>query len=143
MPTQAGFWIRVQNGSVTDVWDYEPSAEKKAAEPGWREAVEVMPDLTANREVVTTYSFDIDVTPAQIIWAKRDLTVDERKESLEGEAKVEFRQTVHEETAKEMSDDPSSNYDGAVVSAAYTAYQNKLTAIAALTTHEDVDGYGS
>ena len=35
MPTKAGFWIRVKNGQVTDVWDYRPSDDKLAKEPGW------------------------------------------------------------------------------------------------------------
>ena len=47
MPTKTGYWIRVKNGKVTDVWDYKPSAEKLATEGGWREAVEVLPDLVA------------------------------------------------------------------------------------------------
>jgi hypothetical protein len=32
MPTKTGYWIRVKNGKVTDVWDYKPSAEKLASE---------------------------------------------------------------------------------------------------------------
>jgi hypothetical protein len=40
MPTKTGYWIRVKNGQVKDVWDYKPSDDKLAAESGWREAVE-------------------------------------------------------------------------------------------------------
>ena len=48
-----------------------------AAESGWRAASEVKPDLVDNREIVTTHSFDLDADPAQIVWAKRELTVDD------------------------------------------------------------------
>ena len=61
MPTKTGYWIRVKNGKVTDVWDYKPSDDKLAAEPGWREAVEIMPDLVANREIITTHQINIDL----------------------------------------------------------------------------------
>ena len=55
MPTQTGFWIQVKNGEVKQVWDYAPDASRRAAESGWREAVEVKPDLIDNREIITTH----------------------------------------------------------------------------------------
>jgi hypothetical protein len=73
------------------VWDYKPSDDKLAAESGWREAVEIMPDLVANREIMTTHQIDIDVEPAQIVWSKRELEVDERKSGLESQAKAASR----------------------------------------------------
>jgi hypothetical protein len=101
MPTKTGYWIRVKNGQVKDVWDYKPSDDKLAAESGWREAVEIMPDLVANREIVTTHQIDIDVEPAQIVWSKRELEVDERKSGLESQAKAAFKAVVDAEVAKE------------------------------------------
>jgi hypothetical protein len=92
MPTKTGYWIRVKNGKVTDVWDYKPSAEKLASEAGWREAVEIMPDLVANREIMTTHQINIDVEPAEIVWSKRELEVDERKDGLRSQAKAAFKQ---------------------------------------------------
>jgi hypothetical protein len=41
-----------------------------------------MPDLVANREIVTTHQINIDVEPAEIVWSKRELEVDERKDVL-------------------------------------------------------------
>jgi len=143
MPTQEGFWIRVENGQVKDVWDYQPTTGPKADLPGWREAVEVKPDLVANREIITTHSFNIDVTPAQIVWSKRDVTVDERKDGLKAEAKATFQAVVNAELAKELDDDDSTTYDASAVSTAQTAYQSAITAIDALTTHDEVDNYGS
>ena len=47
MPTtKTGYWIRVKNGEVTDVWDTTPDYQNQA---GWREAVEVFPDVTPNQ----------------------------------------------------------------------------------------------
>lgn len=143
MPTQEGFWIRVENGQVKDVWDYRPTTGPKADLPGWREAVEVKPDLVANREIITTHSFNIDVEPAQIVWSKRELTVDERKDGLKGQAKATYQQVVQEELRKELDEYPETQYDADVVAAAQTAYENEMDAIEALTTHEQVDAYSA
>ena len=139
MPTQTGFWIQVKNGEVKQVWDYAPDASRQAAEGGWREAVEVKPDLTENREIITTHSFDLTADPAQIVWAKRELTVDERKGSLKGQANAQFQQAVDAEIAKQLDDDPTTVYDAAAVATAQTTLTDRIAAIDAATTHEDVD----
>jgi len=139
MPTKTGYWIRVKNGKVTDVWDYKPSAEKLASESGWREAVEIMPDLVANREIMTTHIINIDVEPAEIVWSKRELEVGERKDGLLAAAKAAFKAVVDAETAKETDQWPETQYDAAVVEAARAAFEARRTAIAAATTHEEVD----
>ena len=129
----------MKNGQVTDVWDYRPSDDKLAKEPGWREAVEVMPDLVPNREMVTTHHFDIDVTPAQIVWGKRAIEVEERKDGLRSAAKAAFKAVVDAEIAKETDAYPETQYDPAVVDAARAVFEARMDAIALATTHEDVD----
>lgn len=139
MPTKTGYWIRVKNGQVKDVWDYKPSADKLAAESGWREAVEIMPDLVSNREIMTTHQIDIDVEPAQIVWSKRELEPEERKDGLRSQAKSEFKAVVDAEVAKETDAYPETQYDPAVVDAARVVFEDRMDAIEAATTHEDVD----
>lgn len=129
----------MKNGQVTDVWDYRPSDDKLAKEPGWREAIEIMPDLMANREMVTTHHFNIDVEPAQIVWGKRAIEVDERKDGLRAQAKAAFKAVVDAEIAKETDAYPETQYDAAVVDAARVVFENRMDAIAAATTHEAVD----
>jgi len=138
MPTQTGFWIQVKNGEVKQVWDYAPDASRRAAESGWREAVEVKPDLVDNREIMTTHSFDLNADPAQIVWGKRELTVDERKGALVGQAKAEFQQIVDAQLQVEMADDDASG-DLEAVSTAKAAKDARIAAINAATTHADVD----
>jgi hypothetical protein len=139
MPTKTGYWIRVKNGQVKDVWDYKPSADKLASEPGWREAVEVHPDIVPNREIYTTHHFNIDAEPAQIVWGKRDIEVDERKDGLRAQAKAEFKVVVDAEVAKETDQYPETQYDAAVVDAARVVFEARMDEIAAATTHEAVD----
>jgi hypothetical protein len=138
MPTQAGFWIQVKNGEVKQVWDYKPDPARMAEEGGWRAASEVKPDLVDNREIITTHSFDLDADPAQIVWGKRELTVDERKGALIGQAKAEFQQIVDAQLQVEMADDDASG-DLDAVAAAKAVKDAKIVAINTATTHEDVD----
>ncbi len=67
MPTKSGYNVRVQNGQVTDCWD-TPAPEGQS---GWSAAVEITPDLTPNREILTTHHFDITKNPIEIVWGKR------------------------------------------------------------------------
>jgi hypothetical protein len=139
MPTKTGYWIRVKNGQVKDVWDYKPSADKLASEPGWREAVEVFPELVPDREIITTHEINIDVEPAQIVWSKRELEVEERKDGLVAQAKAEFKAVVDAEVAKETDQWPETQYDAEVVEAARGVFEARMTEIEAAVTHEDVD----
>ncbi len=138
MPTQTGFWIQVKNGEAKQVWDYAPDASRRAAESGWREAVEVKPDLVDNREIITTHSFDLDADPAQIVWAKRELTVDGQKGALVGQANAEFQGVANEQTQIEV-DDTDASGDLDAVSAAKVVKDARIAAIAAATTHDEVD----
>ena len=123
---------------MKQVWDYAPDASRRAAESGWREAVEVKPDLVDNREIMTAHSFDLDADPAQIVWGKRELTVDERKGALRCQANAEFQAVVDAQLAIEMADDDASG-DLDAVAAAKAVKDASIAAINAATTHEEVD----
>jgi hypothetical protein len=136
---KTGFWVRAQNGNVTDCWDYKPSDEKINSEPGWREAVEVLPDTTPNREYITTHAFDLNKTPAEIVWSKASLSVDDRRGSLIGQAKGVFNQALQEQTRLEMSDNASESLDLEAVTTARATLTARLAALDAAVTHEDID----
>ena len=138
MPTQTGFWIQVKDGEVKQVWDYKPDASRMTEEGGWRAASEVKPNLVDNREIMTTHSFDLEADPAQIVWGKRELTVDERKGALKGQANAEFQAVVDAQLQVEMADDDASG-DLEAVSAAKAVKDARIATINAATTHEEVD----
>jgi len=123
---------------VKQVWDYKPDAERMATESGWRAASEVKPDLVDNREVMTTHSFDLDADPAQIVWAKRELTVDERKGGLVGQANSAFQEVANAQMQIEV-DDTDASGDLDAVSAAKVVKDARIAAINAATTHDEVD----
>ena len=136
---KTGFWVRAQNGNVTDCWDYKPSNEKINSEPGWREAVEVLPDTTPNREYITTHAFDLTKTPAEIVWSKASYSVDDRRGSLKGQAKGVFQLALQEQTRLEMSDNASESLDLEAVTTARASLTARLAALDAAVTHEDID----
>ena len=136
---KTGFWIRAQNGNVTDCWDYKPSDEKINSEPGWREAVEVLPDTTPNREYVTTHAFDLTKTPAEIVWSKASLTVEDRRGGLIGQAKGILNQVIQEQTRLEMSSNPAEEFDVNAITTAKATYTARLAVLNAAVTHEDID----
>lgn len=131
---KTGYWIRVENGNVTQVWDTRPPLETEA---GWKEAVEIFPDLTPNREYISHHTIDAD--KGEIIWHKVALTVEDRKGGLVGAAKGEFQRVVNEEAQKQINDNPAEVYDATRVADAQALLDSKLAAIAGATTHEDLD----
>ena len=135
MPTiRTGYWIRVENGEVKDVWDSAP-----ADAAGWTTGVEVLPDLIPNREIITTHQFDLTKNPIEIIWGKRDLLVDERKSSLIGQAQAQFQQVVQQQMMLQMSANPAEEFDTTIVTTAKATMQARIDAVNAAVTHEDVD----
>lgn len=87
----------------------------------------------------TTHHFDIDAEPAQIVWGKREIDADERKGALISAEKARYATLVNAEAAKEVNDNEAEVYDVAVVAAAKVVRDANLAAIAAATTHEDLD----
>lgn len=128
-------FVQVVNAEVKQVWDTQPPA----GEEGWKSAVEVKPDLTADRQVYDGHTFDISVDPVQIVYAVRDITVDERKGGLIGQAQATYRTVVQAEMQKEIDEFPSTQYDAAAVAAAQDTYEARVTAVNAATTHDEVD----
>ena len=136
MTVKQGFWIRVQSGKVTQVWDTQPPVD---TESGWKEAVEIHPDLVPNREYITHHTIDADKTPAEIIWHKTDMTIDDRKGGLISVAKGEFQRVVNEETQKHINNNPAEVYDPVAVEAAKDEMAAKIASINSATTHEELD----
>ena len=127
-------FVKIVNNEVKQVWDTQPPA----GESGWKSAVEVKPDVVENRQTLNGHTFDITTDPVQIVYAVRDITVDERKAGLIGRAKSEFQQVANDQLQVEM-DDTDTAGDLEAVSAAKAVKDAKIAAINTATTHEDLD----
>ena len=137
MPTRSGYNVRVQDGQVTECWD----TPAPAGQDGWSAAVEITPDLTPNREILTTHSFDITKNPIEIVWSKRELTVDERKGSLISEANFPVQRIENQIEMKKNL--PAFAEEVATLEAqlpgAKTTRDARVAQVEAAVTHEDVD----
>jgi hypothetical protein len=136
MPVKTGFYVRVQNGQVTDVWD-TPGPQ---GQDGWSDAVEVTPDLVENREIMGTHTIDITKNPIEIVWSKVELTVDDRKGALIGQAGFPvflLQQQLEVATAANNTETIASL--NTQIQEATATRDARIVLINAATTHEDVD----
>ena len=124
--------VKVENLKVTQVWDTTPPE----GEAGWKAAVEVKPAITANRQAYDGHTFDVSVDPVRIVYAVRDITVDDRKSGLIGAAKGTYSQVANEQARLEADD---ASGDTAAVSTAKDVKDASIVAINACTTHEELD----
>jgi hypothetical protein len=134
-----GFWIRAVGDQIKDVWDYKPSQDILDTQGGWREAIQITPEVNPMRQYISHHTIDISVTPAEIIWHIADLTVDDRKGALIGKAQMNYNNILNAEVAKESDTDPDSHMDMAVVEAANTSYKARVAQVQACTTQEELD----
>ena len=125
-------FAKVVNDEVTQVWDTQPPA----GESGWKSAVEVKPAITANRQSYDGHTFDVSVDPVQIVYAVKDITVDDRKGDLISAAKGTYSQVANEQTRLETED---ASGDTAAVSTAKDVKDASIAAINACTTHDELD----
>jgi hypothetical protein len=125
-------FAKVVNNEVTQVWDTQPPA----GESGWKSAVEVKPAITANRQTYDGHTFDVSVDPVQIVYAVKDITVDDRKDGLIGAAKGTYSQVANEQARLEADD---ASGDTAAVSTAKDVKDASIVAINACTTHDELD----
>jgi len=130
-------FVRVVDGEIKDVWDTAPV--EGVGNNGWRNAVEIRPAITPNRQRYTSHSFDLNSDPVQIVWGIDDITVEERKGSMKNKFKQEFRQVVDQQTNLQLSDNPDEQLDVSAIEAARQTMLSKLAAIDAATTHEALD----
>jgi hypothetical protein len=127
-------FVKIVNNEVTQVWDTQPPA----GESGWKSAIEVRPVLTT-RQQHTEHSFDLTKDPVEIVWGVREISVEERKGQYASRYKSAFQQVVNDEMRKEVDEFPETRYDAAVVDAARAEFEAKMIALAAITTHEELD----
>jgi hypothetical protein len=125
-------FVKIVNDEVTQVWDTQPPA----GESGWKSAVEVKPDVTANRQTYDGHTFDITTDPVQIVYAVKVITVDDRKGGLIGAAKGTYSQVANEQARLEADD---ASGDTAAVSTAKDVKDASIAAINACTTHDELD----
>jgi hypothetical protein len=124
-------YVQVVGSEVKQCWDTPPA--EGVGNNGWRNAVEVRPAITANRQGYTAHRFDLNVDPVQIIWDTYEISVDDRKGGMKSNAGFEFQQVVNAQARN------PETYDAAAIETARQAMITKQAAIDACTTHDALD----
>lgn len=130
-------FVQIVNGEVKQVWDTPP--QEGVGNNGWRNAVEVRPDIIAHRQGYTAHRFDITTDPVQIIWDTYNIAVSDRKAGMKAAAGGAFQQVVMEQTRLQLSPNEGEQYDATAVATARQTMLDKQAAIEAATTHDQLD----
>ena len=129
-----GYWVRVVDGRVRDVWSSAPDDR-----PGWREAIEIFPDIEpGDREVIEGHIFDLEKTPVEIVYQKRPVAWEERRDSFVAHAEFKVEAAKREQEALVMAD-PSKTIDQSKIDEAIAERDALLAVLKAVTSHEDLD----
>lgn len=134
MPTtKTGYWVRVQNGQVTDVWDTNPPA----GQDGWNQAVEIIPDSAGpDRDFLTGHTIDITKNPIEIVYSQQSISFEDRKQMYLDRAEGRYQMVVREQDMREQMGETK---DQAAIDAALAARDAVIPRINACNTHEDLD----
>ena len=124
-------FVQILNGEVKQVWDTAPS--EGVGNNGWRNAVEVRPEIQDGRQGYTAHRFDLNTDPVQIIWDTFEIPVEQRKAGMKANAGFEFQQVVNEQARN------PETFDAAAIETARQAMVTKQAAIDAATTHDELD----
>ena len=124
-------YVRIVDGAVKDCWDTPPA--EGVGNNGWKNAIEVRPAITANRQGYTAHTFDISKDPVEIVYGTFDISVDDRKAGMRSNAGFEFQQVVNQQARN------PETFDAQAIETARQAMITKQAAIDACTTHDQLD----
>jgi hypothetical protein len=134
----ANCWVRVENNAVVECLDYNPQREGD-----WREAVHAPINLIPNRQVLDGHWFDTSKTPVEIVWNVKDVTVEDRRQSVFQNLTSSLTQSLDEEFQKEKicycSDHTGCCTD--TIREKLDMIKQKRDEILALSTHDEIDQY--
>jgi hypothetical protein len=124
-------YVRIVDGAVKDCWDTPPA--EGVGNNGWKNAIEVRPNITANRQGYTAHTFDLSKDPVEIVYGTFDISVDDRKAGMKSNAQFAFQQVMNEQARNPLT------YDQAAMNTANQTMIAKNAAIDACTTHDQLD----
>lgn len=127
-------YVQIVNNEVKQVWDTPP--QEGVGNNGWKNAIEVRPNITPNRQGYTGHTFDLTKDPVQIVYGTFDITVDDRKGQMKSNAAFQFQQTVNKQAQAVVS---GGTYDSDAVAAAHDKMVADVATIEAATTHDELD----
>ena len=135
--TITGFWVKVKDDEVLEVWDVEPDQDEK--DTGlWTAAVEVFPEYVPGRQEVIGHTIDITQNPIQITYGKMDINVDSRIDNAKAQAQIYYRDVVIQEGNRAL-DEVDGTTDLDRIAAAKTRLDAITADLDAATTHDEFE----
>jgi hypothetical protein len=124
-------YVRVVDGEVKDCWDTVPA--EGVGNNGWMNAVEVRPEIIANRQGYTAHTFDTTKDPVEIVYGTFDISVADRQNGMAQSVEFQFQQYARAQLLNAIT------YDADAVAALKAAMPGKIATIRAATTHDELD----
>ena len=135
--TNEGYWVKVQDGEVLEVWDYSPDQDE--LDTGlWTAAVEVFPEYVAGREELLGHTIDITQNPITITYSKVSIGVDSRVDHAKGVAQHMYASIIIEEGNKGL-DEYEGTTDLNRITAAKSRLDDLTEELDAVTTHDEFE----
>jgi len=124
-------YVRVVNNQVMECIDTVPT--EGVGNAGWKNAVEVRPTITPNRQGYTAHTFDLTKDPVEIVYGTFDIPVADRQKGMIANANFAVSQLL-----QGMSHDPST-FNADTIHTAQADAATKIATIEAATTHDELD----
>lgn len=120
-------YVQVVNGVMAQCWDTTPPSD----EEGWKEAIEVKPEIVANRQGYTSHKFDLTVDPVTISYGTFNIDAADRAAGLSQGVAMVFQQAT---TAS-----PDEVIDDATIAAATLVMETAQALYAVAVSHNQID----
>ena len=124
-------YVRIVDGQVKDVWDSPPP--DGVGKNGWANAVEIKPEIVHQRQDYTPHIFDLTKNPVEIKYGTKNITVEDRKNSVRMNLEAQFQYFVIQQSRKPFE------YDTNFVSNALNTMKNQQSLIDLANTHNQLD----
>ena len=103
------------DGRYPVILSHGPYGKGLAFQDGWKNAIEVRPDIAQGRQYYEGPFFNCTVDPVEISWTVHDLSVADRQGGLVGQNNMQFQQVVNAQARLQTSPDSTQKYDPTVV----------------------------
>ena len=129
-------YVKVIDGEVKEVWDTQPPEN----DPGWREAVEIRPEINPLRQYYNGHTFDLSKNPVEIVYGVENVSLEARKYSMKSIAKSKFQDALFKEANRQTRLDDPIDFDVNLLENEKLAMDSKIFLINNASSHEDLDG---
>lgn len=134
----SNYWVRIENSKVVECLSSHPGTNGD-----WREAIEIVPEIIPGRQIIEGHEFDITKNPVEVLWKVKELSINERKQSLLSRAILLNQNIIQFELNKEFNCSCNSEDQCCIdtITEKINKIREKRAEINTLSSHEEIDNY--